>query len=127
METANITPTDKGGLQVFDGGNRHYDGYNAKDANNLSTFHLSERMNEESREVRSESRHARDDSARRESVILREFSDLKHFIIEKANHTESLIRETEKARLISELADAKMTIQLAAASGTVPVLASRKA
>lgn len=106
MDTVNFPGNGAGGLQVFDGdeGRRHgYDGYNAKDANALAAFHVSERLAGENREVRQEIARKLDTQFRELSDIQREqfrnFDEVKRLIIEKAEEQAKFARDIEINRL----------------------------
>lgn len=107
MDAVNM-PASTGGLQVFDGDNRrgyhgHHDGYNAKDANALSAFHVSERIAGENREVRLELSRKLDVNLQELANIQREqfrnFDETKRLIVEKSAEQEKFLRDIEINRL----------------------------
>lgn len=102
MEVINSASGTVPGLQVIGDNKERHEGLCAKDASFLSDFNLSERINEESREVRN---NINADFRHNQT----EFAHLREEIRATAKHTDDLIQRLDRERLIGELQEVRQT------------------
>lgn len=120
MEVINSTSGTTPGLQVI-GERKEHEGLCAKDAAFLSEINLSERINQESREVRNNL-----NSDFRHNQL--EFAHIREEIRATAKHTDDLIQRLDRERLVGELQEvrqANMILQLRAAGVVTAAVATK--
>lgn len=109
MEVINSGTANNPGLQVIgERRDHHHEGLTAKDASFLSDFNLSERINEESREVRN---NVNSDFRYTQA----ELSHIREEIRATAKHTDDLVQRLDRERILGEVAELRqqnMILQL---------------